>query len=162
MLWHWQSVGPHAQPTMGCPACSRLGSGFERVSCVCDLWDRPRARLLERCKASPSGQERGWTSLSSLLCNQVPSPPQGLLDEVTSPPLPPKPTLSQPLVGAPRGTGGCYITHYPPAKSCLICASVGEQGCPAYQPSVDYQELISLLGDKRLSAEGFGDSRRNG
>lgn len=73
-------------------------------------------------------------------------------------PTPPEPTGA----GARRSAGGRCISHYPPAKSCLICASAGEQGCPACRPSAGYRELISLLGDKRLSAEGFGDSGGNG
>lgn len=62
-----------------------------------------------------------------------------------------KPTLSLLLAGG----SALRRLHHLLAKSCLICTGEGEQGCPAYQRSADYQELISLLGDKRHLAEGF-------
>lgn len=58
-----------------------------------------------------------------------------------------------------RHKPGCRIRSQPPAAVGLSTASPrhraaylrrqGEQGCPAYRPSPDYQQLISLLGDKR-------------
>ena len=69
------------------------------------------------------------------------------------PQAPPRPTLSLLLVGGSALRR--LLLYHPLPKSCLICAGTGEQGCPAYQRSVDYQGLISLLGDKRHLAEGF-------
>lgn len=70
------------------------------------------------------------------------------------PHAPPKSTLSLLLAGS-SALRRLLLYHPLPKSCCLICAGTREQGCPAYQRSVDYQELISLLGDKRHLAEGF-------
>lgn len=61
-------------------------------------------------------------------------------------------TLSEPT----RSLLRAELYHLLPAgKEPPYLCREGEQGRPAYQRSADYQQLISLLGDKRHLAEGF-------
>lgn len=152
LLWHWQSLGLHALAHPRLPAAREAALGGWVVPMLCRT--DPGRKPTRPRDAKPPRQATVGAEDIHPHCSVTKSHPSSEHKPGAcwiGPHAPTKPILCRLLAGA-HGSAGCSC---PLAKSCLICAGTGEQGCPAYQRSADYQELISLLGDKRHLAEGF-------